>query len=78
MPIRINLLAEAQALEDMRRRDPVKRAIWVSVFVVCLMLAWWSSLWAKGMWARGELNHLEAQLASRTNDFQQGLRTSGS
>ena len=27
MPIRLNLLAEAQAAEDLRRRDPVKRAI---------------------------------------------------
>ncbi|MGH7967990.1 MAG: hypothetical protein ACREIC_04610, partial [Limisphaerales bacterium] len=73
MPIRINLLAEAQALEDMRRRDPVKRAIWVGVFVVFLMLAWWTSLWAKGLWVRGELSRLEGQLASRTNDFQQVL-----
>jgi len=27
MPIRINLLAEAQAAEDLRRRDPVKRSV---------------------------------------------------
>jgi hypothetical protein len=73
MPIRINLLAEAQAQEDMRRRDPVKRSIWVSVFIVCLMFAWWSSLWAKSIWARTELSHLERQLASRTNDFAQVL-----
>lgn len=73
MPIRINLLAEAQALEDLRRRDPVKRTIWASVFLVCVMFAWWSSLWAKGLWVRGELNHLQSQLAARTNDFQQVL-----
>jgi len=73
MPIRINLLAEAQALEDMRRRDPVKRSVWAGVFVICLMVAWWSSAWAKTMWARGELSHLEGQLATRTNDFQQVL-----
>jgi hypothetical protein len=73
MPIRINLLAEAQALEEMRRRDPVKRAVWVSVFFVILMVAWWSSVWAKGLWARGELNRLESQLAARTNEFQQVL-----
>ncbi|HVV71491.1 MAG TPA: hypothetical protein VHI52_08340 [Verrucomicrobiae bacterium] len=73
MPLRINLLAEAQALEEMRRRDPVKRSIWVGVFLVCVMFAWWSSVWAKSLWARTELNHLEGQLASRTNDFQQVL-----
>jgi len=29
MPIRLNLLAETQAAEEMRRRDPVKRANYV-------------------------------------------------
>jgi len=70
MPIRINLLAEAQTLEDLRRRDPVKRSVWIAVFLLCAMLAWWSSLWAKDIWARIELRHLEKQLAARTNEFQ--------
>jgi hypothetical protein len=74
MPIRINLLAEAQALEDLRRRDPVKRSIWIGVFLVSLMLAWWSSLFAKGIWSRAELSHIERQLATRTNDFMQVLQ----
>ncbi len=38
MPIRINLLAEAQAAEEMRRKDPVKRSIWIGGFVVFLTL----------------------------------------
>lgn len=38
MPIRINLLAEAQAAEEMRRRDPVKRAIWIAGFIVAVAL----------------------------------------
>ena len=29
MPIRINLLAEAKAAEELRRHDPVKRVIFV-------------------------------------------------
>ena len=29
MAIRINLLAESQAAEEMRRKDPVKRAVWI-------------------------------------------------
>ena len=74
MPIRINLLAEAHTLEELRRRDPVKRSIWAAVFLVCMMLAWWSSLWAKGMWSRAELSHLEGQLAARTNEFLQVLQ----
>src|SRR4051794_38313499 len=38
MPIRINLLAETQAAEEMRRKDPVKRAIWIGGFIVFLSL----------------------------------------
>ena len=73
MPLRINLLAEAQALEDLRRRDPVKRAIWVAAALVVLMLAWSSELQLKSLIARGELNRVAAQLNTRTNDFQQVL-----
>jgi hypothetical protein len=40
MPIRINLLAEAQAAEDQRRKDPVKFAIMGAIFLVALMLGW--------------------------------------
>jgi hypothetical protein len=40
MPIRINLLAEEQAAEEMRRRDPVKRTIFVGIALAVLMLAW--------------------------------------
>jgi len=73
MPIHINLLAEAHAVEDLRRRDPVKRAIWIGVGLVIVMLAWSSSLQLKAMIARGEVNHVAAQLATRTNEFQQVL-----
>lgn len=45
MPIRINLLNEALAEEDMRRRDPVKRAIFIGVFLVAVSLVWFSSAW---------------------------------
>jgi hypothetical protein len=70
MPIRLNLLAEAQAAEELRRRDPVKRAGWVGVFLVFLMLAWSSSLQLKAMRAKGELSRIEAQLAANTNDYR--------
>jgi hypothetical protein len=73
MSIRINLLAEAQAIEDLRRRDPVKRAIWGGVVLVVLMLAWSISLQLKAMIARSELSRVASQLATRTNDFQQVL-----
>jgi len=77
MPIRINLLAEAQALEELRRKDPVKRAIWVGVGLVIVVLAWSSSLLLKAMLAKGELNRVTAQLATRTNEYQQILVNQG-
>jgi hypothetical protein len=40
MPIRINLLAEAQASEELRRKDPVKRSVWIAGFFVSLVLLW--------------------------------------
>lgn len=73
MPIRLNLLAESQAAEDMRRRDPVKRAIWVGVMIVAVMLAWSSSLLFKTMLANGELSRVEGQLTAHTNEYQQVL-----
>jgi len=73
MPIQINLLAEAQALEDQRRRDPVKRVILGGIIVALLILAWASSLLVQTMIARGEVNQLEADLNSRTNQYHQIL-----
>src|SRR5271170_2643947 len=40
MAIRINLLAEAQAAEEMRRKNPVKLAIWIGSFLVAVVLLW--------------------------------------
>jgi hypothetical protein len=70
MPIRLNLLAEAQAAEEMRRRDPVKRAIWAGAILVSLMLAWSSSLQMKAMMASNEASRLEAQMNSNSNSYK--------
>jgi hypothetical protein len=70
MPIRINLLAEAQALEEMRRRDPAKRAIWVSAVLLAVILGWSSLLWMK-IWAvSSTLNNraLETKDLAKTYD----------
>jgi hypothetical protein len=40
MSIRINLLAEEQAAEEMRRKNPVKLAIWIGSFLVTVVLLW--------------------------------------
>ena len=44
MPIRINLLAEAQAAAELRRKNPVKRGIWIGSFLVCVVLLWIAKL----------------------------------
>lgn len=59
MPIRLNLLAEEQALEELRRRDPVKRALWVGALTVAAMLVWSSSLWVKAFVYKNELSSLQ-------------------
>ena len=70
MPIRINLLAEAQAAEDLRRRDPAKRALLLGALLVVLMLVWSSFLELRAMLADSALNTLQAQVQTRTNEFQ--------
>lgn len=69
MPIRINLLAEALAEEDLRRRDPVKRTIYGGAFFVALSLVWFSSTWLSYMVDKGTLNRIEATIQNHTNDY---------
>ena len=71
MPIRINLLSEAQALEEMRRRDPVKRAIRIAVLLGVLILVWGGYLQTRIMKVKIEVSHLQAHLQTRTNDYRQ-------
>jgi hypothetical protein len=70
MPIRLNLLAETQAAEEMRRRDPVKRGIWLGSLLVVTMLVWASSVYLKTLVARHGLSQVEIQLARGTNDYR--------
>src|SRR5205085_2585034 len=70
MPIRLNLLAETQAIEEMRRRNPVKRAIWVAALLISLMLVWSSSLQLKAMMANSEVSRVEGLMNGRTNEYQ--------
>jgi hypothetical protein len=71
MPIRLNLLAEAQAAEEMRRKDPVKRALFIAALLVALLLVWASSLQLAGMKANRELGRVQAQINTKSNDYRQ-------
>jgi hypothetical protein len=70
MPIRINLLAEAQAAEDLRRRDPIKRVIFGGLLAAALLLVWWSWLQVRVMVADKDLSQIQAQIQSHTNSYQ--------
>jgi len=73
MPIRINLLAEAQIAEDLRRRDPVKFAIYGGAFFVVLSLVWSSSLQLEAMISKKDMSQVQTEIATRTNEYQQVL-----
>jgi hypothetical protein len=70
MPIRLNLLAEAKAAEESRRRDPLKRALVAAALSIALMLVWSSSLFLKGVLANSELSRMQGQMSGRTNLYQ--------
>jgi hypothetical protein len=59
MPIQINLLAEAQAAEELRRKDPVKRGIWIAGFLVSLVLLWILKLQCDIWFGQNTYNRLE-------------------
>ena len=71
MPIRINLLAEAQAAEEMRRKDPVKRAIWIGGFLVFLMVLWSGTLQLKIMATRSDVSLLKMNWKSMEAKVQE-------
>ena len=70
MPIRINLLAEAKAAEELRRHDPVKRVIYCGAFLVALSLVWSSSLQLEVMLGRKAVTDRRAAIETRTNEYQ--------
>jgi hypothetical protein len=61
MAISINLLAEAQAAEEQRRKDPVKRTALVAGFVVFLVILWATTLQLKIFASKSELSSLDAK-----------------
>ncbi|MDB6054873.1 MAG: hypothetical protein JWN25_2396 [Verrucomicrobiales bacterium] len=69
MPIRINLLAEAQAAEEMRRRDPVKRAIIVGGILVVLALAYAGFIFARSSQTSTKRKQVEAKWRSMEKEY---------
>jgi hypothetical protein len=64
MPIKINLLAEEQANEELRRKDPVKRAGYGAAALVVLMLVWAAVNWYRASTVNKQFDALNADLAA--------------
>lgn len=69
MPIRINLLSETLAEEELRRRDPVKRSIFIGFFLVAVTLVWLSSTWLEYKITQQKKGQVESEIDSHTNQF---------
>lgn len=70
MPIRLNLLAESQAAEELRRRDPVKRALWAGIVIIALLGCWSFSLQFKVVILSTQVSRVHGALGSHTNAYQ--------
>ena len=70
MPIRLNLLAEAQVLEEARRRDPIKRVIGIGALLTVLMLVWASSLQLRAMMDRSYVARIAAEVKAKEPAYQ--------
>ncbi len=80
MPIRLNLLAEQQYAEEMRRRDPVKRGYLVAGSLVGLLLLVSLVVQIKNWSISAQLRSLERQtrsLEAKTKVVKANLRTIG-
>lgn len=60
-----------QAIEETRRKDPVKRAILVGVVLVAAVLVYSSTLMVKQMSARSDLGAADGAINSQTNSYTQ-------
>ena len=75
MPICINLLSEAKATEELRRKDPVKRGIFIAGFIVFLVVLWSSTLQFKIIAASSELKRLDARWKEIEKNYQAAIDT---
>lgn len=64
MPIKINLLAEEQAAEELRRKDPVKRSIYAGAGLAGLVVVWAVANWFGLMGYDKRLQALKADFAA--------------
>jgi len=69
MPIRINLLAEAQAAEELRRRDPVKRAVLLGAACAAVMVVVSLIIQSQVMSTNRKADGFTQRIQAITNDY---------
>ena len=70
MPIRINFLAEHQAAEEAKRRDPAKRAQLIAVCFILLLVLWAALLQVRLMSANSEVSDVAARYKQIEAQYQ--------
>jgi hypothetical protein len=70
MPIRINLLAEAQAAEELRRKDPVKRAFLGGCILVGFVILWAGYLQLKVVGVKAEVEAHDQRWLNVKEDYE--------
>ncbi len=68
MPIRINLLAEQQYQEELRWKDPLKRAIFGCVLAILMVLSWYGWLMMRHGFANSEIARQEGELKAMADN----------
>jgi len=74
MPIRLNLLAEAQAAEELRRKDPVKRAMMLGAACVVLMALASLLLQSQILSTNHEDKSYITRIGAITNDYSEVVK----
>ena len=62
-------MAEAQAAAEMRRKDPVKRGIWIASFLVLIVVIWIVKLQTDIMFENSRYNGIDAEWKSKVAKY---------
>ncbi len=66
-------MTDALAEQESRKRDPAKRAVYVGVLAVVVMLVWFSSILLEHMVAKSNLDRIQSEIQARTNEYNIAL-----
>lgn len=62
-------MTDVLAEQDLRKKDPVKRTLFIGALVVALMMVWFSSSLLQHMVANNNLAQVQLEIQNHTNDY---------